>query len=398
MTPPGPQGFHTLAKPTGALCNLDCRYCFYLDREALYPGSTFRMSDEVLEAWLRQYLGAQQLREISIPWQGGEPTLMGLDFFRRAVQVARKHQPPGTVLQHALQTNGLLLDDEWCRFLKEHGFLVGLSLDGPRECHDAFRVDKGGRPTWERVMASLRRLQEHGVEYNLLVTVHAANARRPLEVYRFLRDEARARYLQFIPVVERVEGPGDPPVTERSVTPEDWGGFLVGVFDEWVRRDVGQVFVQHFDAALAAWVGAPPPLCLFAETCGDAVAVEHNGDVYACDHFVDPAHRLGNLLEVPLPDLVASPGQRAFGAAKRDTLPAYCRRCDVRFACHGECPKNRFTTSPDGEPGLNYLCAGYRRFFRHADRAMRIMTGLLRRRQPPAAIMEILAREEEVAG
>lgn len=377
--------YNVLAKPAGAICNLDCKYCFYLDRENLYPDSKFRMSDEVLEDYVRQYLTTQRVREINLAWQGGEPTLMGLDFFRKSVEYARKHQKPGTVVQHALQTNGTLLDDDWCRFLKEAGYLVGLSIDGPQDVHDAYRVDKAGRPTWERVMRALELLKKHEVEYNLLVTVHSANAPHPREVYAFLREHGR--FLQFIPIVERLP---DQTVSERSVTAEQWGAFLVGVFDEWIGRDVGQIFVQMFDAALASWAGSPPSLCLFAETCGDALAVEHNGDVYSCDHFVDPLHRLGNLREKPLLELVMSPEQRRFGADKRDTLPAYCRRCEVRFACHGECPKNRFISSPDGEPGLNYLCAGYKRFFKHIDRPMRVMTALLQRRMPPAAIMQML--------
>lgn len=378
--------FHTLAKPSGAICNLDCSYCFYLSKERLYPDSRFRMSDEVMEAYVRQTLEAHAGREANLAWQGGEPTLMGLDFFRRMVATAARVAPPGTTVRHALQTNGILLDDDWCAFLKEHGFLVGLSIDGPAGIHDAYRVDRGGAGTHARVVKALRRLQEHGVERNLLCTVHAGNQDRGAEVYRYFRDELGERFLQFIPIVERV---GEAGVSERSVTPDGWGRFLVAVFEEWVQRDVGEVYVQHFDEALAAWVGVPSGLCLFRDTCGDAVAVEHTGDVYSCDHFVDPEYRLGNLLETPLPELVASPRQRAFGQAKRDTLPRQCRECPVLFACRGECPKNRFRMSRDGEPGLNYLCEGYYTFFRHVDPTMRQMAMLLAMRRPPALVMQM---------
>jgi uncharacterized protein len=385
-----PPAFHVLAKPTGAFCNLDCKYCFYLDKERLYPGSDFRMPDAVAESYVRQLLEAHRAPQVTIAWQGGEPTLMGLDFFRRTVERAAAHRKRGTTIQHTIQTNGVLLDDQWCGFLREQGYLVGLSLDGPREMHDAYRVDKGGQPTFERVMRALHLLQKHGVEHNILTTVHAANAAHPREVYRFLRDNAAARFIQLIPIVERVPGPAL--VTARSVRPKDWGAFLIEIFDEWVRRDVGRVFVQTFDAALGSWLGAHPGLCLFAETCGDAVALEHNGDLYSCDHFVDPAHHLGNILETPLAELVGSPRQRRFGLDKRDRLPRYCRECEVRFACNGECPKNRFIETPDGEAGLNYLCAGYRRFFNHVDPYMQRMAALIRERRPPSGITAELSR------
>lgn len=376
--------FHVLAKPTGAICNLDCKYCFFLSKEEFYPDSKFRMTDALLDSFIRQQLEAQG-EQATIAWQGGEPTLMGLKFFRRAVELTKIHRRPGQQVQHTLQTNGTLIDAEWCAFLHEQNFLVGLSIDGPREMHDAYRVDKRGRPTFDKVANAARLMQQYGVEFNVLCTVHASNAERPLEVYRYFRDELGARYIQFIPIVERVNTDGrtllqeGSEVTGRSVTAEGWGHFLNTVFDEWVRRDVGTVFVQMFDAALASWVGAPPALCIFSETCGDAVALEHNGDVYSCDHFVEPGYLLGNIGDAPLVDLVTSPRQREFGRAKRDTLPKYCRECPVRFACHGECPKNRFITTPDGEPGLNYLCAGYKAFFDHIDRPMRVMSDLLRR-------------------
>jgi uncharacterized protein len=393
-----PPGFHLLAKPTGAICNLACRYCFFLSKEALYPGSRFRMSDELLETYIRQLIESHRVPEVTVAWQGGEPTLMGLDFFRRSIEYQAKYRKPGMTIRNTIQTNGTLLDDEWCAFFREHDFLVGISLDGPRELHDAYRVNKGGRPTFDRVMRGLRLLQKHGVEHNVLTTIHAANADHPLEVYRFLRDEAGARFIQFIPIVERENEIGIPKgnrVTDRSVTAEQFGRFLIAVFDEWVRRDVGRVFVQMFDVALANWVGAPPGLCVHSPTCGTALALEHNGDLYSCDHFVEPEHLLGNINGQHLVDLVASERQRRFGRAKLDTLPRYCRECSVRFACHGGCPKDRFIETPDGEPGLNYLCAGYKAFFQHIGRPMRIMAGLLLRGRAPAEIMELYAEEDQ---
>jgi uncharacterized protein len=338
------------------------------------------MNDDVLETYIRQLLESQPDGEVNVAWQGGEPTLMGLDFFRRAVAIAERHRRPGQQLLHTIQTNGTLLTDEWGRFLAEHRFLVGLSIDGPPELHDRYRVDKKGRPSSERVANGLAHLQAHGVEVNVLCTVNPANQHRPLEVYRYFRDELRLRHIQFIPIVERENDTGfqeGDTVTDRSVDPAAWGAFLVAVFDEWVRRDVGEVFVQMFDAALASWLELPSSMCIFRTTCGDALALEHNGDVYSCDHFVEPDHLLGNIVETHLVELVTSPRQRAFGQAKLDTLPQYCHDCEVRFACNGECPKNRFTLTPDGEEGLNYLCAGYRSFFNHVDGPMRLMAGLV---------------------
>lgn len=384
-----PRAFNVMVKPRGPVCNLRCDYCYYVAKEGLYPGSSFRMTDRLLEEFTRQYIAAQSVPEVTFGWQGGEPTLAGLEFFRRAVELQHRYARPGMRILNALQTNGTLLDDEWCRFLREHGFLVGLSLDGPRELHDAFRHDGAGRPTFDRVMRGLRLLQEHGVEYNILATVHAANAGHPLEVYRFLRDEAGARFIQFIPIVER-QADG---VSPRSVGSRAYGEFLIAIFDEWVRRDVGTVFVQMFDVCLAAWLGAPPGLCVHEETCGAALVMEHNGDLYACDHFVDPAHRLGNILETPLADLVASEAQRCFGLAKRDALPRRCRECPVGFVCHGGCPKDRLLHTPQGEPGLNYLCEGYRAFFSHIGTPMREMAAEVRAGRPAANVMLRLQQE-----
>jgi uncharacterized protein len=411
-----PPAYHILAKPTGAICNLDCKYCFFLSKEMLYPGSRFRMADELLETYIRQLVESHSLPEVTVAWQGGEPTLMGLDFFRRSVEYTQKYKRPDQTIQHTMQTNGVLLDDEWCQFFGEHNFLIGISIDGPRELHDTYRVDKGGQPTFDRVMRGLEFLKKHDVDFNILCTVHAANVEPAVEVYRFFRDELGAQFIQFIPIVERVTeqmlplanaGWGDSPkgqrplyvqhgdlITERSVKPEQYGQFLISIFDEWVRRDVGQVYVQMFDVALGAWIGQPGAVCVFAPTCGSALALEHNGDLYSCDHFVEPDYFLGNIKDTSMIELVASDQQRKFGQDKLDTLPRYCRECEVRFACHGGCPKNRFIETPDGEPGLNYLCAGYKAFFYHIDRPMRIMADLLRRDRAPAEVMHILTAQE----
>jgi uncharacterized protein len=389
--------FHVMTKPRGAICNLDCAYCYFLSKEKLYPNSDFRMSDNLLQEYTRQYIEAQRVPDITFAWQGGEPTLMGLDFFRQAVAYQQQHRRPGMRITNALQTNGINLDDGWSAFFKANNFLIGISLDGPRELHDAYRVDKGGQPTFDRVMAGLRLLQKHGVEFNVLTTVHAANAAHGLTVYRFLCDEAGARYLQFIPIVERDNDTGfqeGNTVTPRSVSAEQYGQFLIESFDEWVRRDVGRVFVQMFDVALAAWVGDPPGLCIFEETCGGALALEHNGDVYSCDHFVEPKHFVGNIVDIPLSEIVVSDQQRQFGLAKCDTLPRYCRDCEVRFVCNGGCPKDRIIATPDGEPGLNYLCAGYKAFFTHIAEPMGVMANELAHRRPPANVMFYMARKD----
>ena len=409
-----PSYFHVLAKPTGAVCNLDCKYCFFLSKDTLYPGSPFRMADDVLDAYVQQVIESQREPQVTIAWQGGEPTLMGLDFFRRAMTLVHKYKRPGMMLEHTIQTNGILMNEEWCEFLRKNNFLVGLSIDGPKELHDAYRVDKGGGPTFSKVMRAARLMQQHRVEFNILCTVHAANAAHPLEVYRFFRDEIKTKFIQFIPIVERArpelleianQGWGESNhtrplykqegslVTERTVTSEQWGQFLIAIFDEWVRHDVGDVFIQLFESALASWMGMPPSLCIFAKTCGNALALEHNGDLYSCDHFVEPKFLLGNIKEQHMVQLVASDKQRQFGNAKQDSLPRYCRECEVKFACNGECPRNRFIETPDGEPGLNYLCAGYKAFFKHIDRPMKLMMDLLLRGREAPDVMELLAVE-----
>ncbi len=381
--------FHLMIKPVGADCNLACEYCYYRGKRALYPGSDFRMADEVLEQTTRAYLEANPAPEVVFGWQGGEPLLAGLDFYRRAVALQAECAAPGQRISNTLQTNGTLLDEEWCGFLRAHGFLVGLSLDGPRAAHDAYRRDPAGGPTFDRVMQAARLLKETGVEFNILATVHAANVGRPVEVYRFFRDEVGARFLQFIPIVEPVTAAdGGVSVSARSVSGKEYGRFLARVFDEWVRRDVGTVFVQTFDSALASWLGGPAALCVFAEECGRALVVEHNGDLYACDHFVRPEYRLGNIMEAPLARMVDSERQQAFGRAKREALPPACRECEYLFACRGGCPKNRLAPQYPGEPPSNHLCEGYRYFFAHIDARMRQMADLVRRGRPAAEVMQ----------
>jgi uncharacterized protein len=385
-----PPAFHLLAKPTGSACNLDCAYCFFLGKEELYPGSKARMTDETLELYIRQLLESHRTPEVTVAWQGGEPMLMGMEFFRRAVELGRRYAKPGQTVVHSIQTNGTKIDGSWARFFRENGFLVGLSIDGPRELHDAYRRDKAGKPTFDKVMRGLAALREHGAEWNALTTVNAANEAHPAAVYEFLRDECGAEFIQLIPVVERPCENGVPygyEVTERSVSPEGWGAFLDGVFDVWVRRDVGAVFVQLFDVALANWFGEPSGLCVHTASCGAALAMEFNGDVYACDHFVEPDYLRGNIHERHLAELVADPRQQLFGNGKQTALPRYCLDCDVRFACHGGCIKDRIRHAPDGQPGLNYLCPGYKAFFHHIDAPMKRMCELLREERAPADIV-----------
>jgi uncharacterized protein len=417
------QGLHVMSKPIGPICNLDCEYCYYLHKEDLYPGTkSWRMSQHTLETYIRQYIEAQPAAagEITFAWQGGEPTLLGVEFFQHIVRLQQQCAPPGKTIVNTLQTNGVLLDDVWAGFFREHKFLIGLSIDGPAELHDRYRYDKKGNATFAAVLKALKLLKRHEVAFNALVVVNRHNGDHGRRVYTYLRDNG-VRYLQFIPIVERAgvgahaeteansvsrssldvgcesvtdhgrprDGkPGfDHLVSSRSVLPEQFGRFLSEVFDEWVARDVGTVFVQIFDQALSAWVGMEPSLCIFRRTCGRALAIEHNGDLFSCDHFVEPEYRLGNIHELPIIEMAASARQQAFGDAKQTTLPRYCRECEVRFACNGECPKNRFISTPDGEPGLNYLCAGYRAFFNHIGPVMQQMAAELRAGRPAAGVM-----------
>jgi uncharacterized protein len=386
LTVPGaPSAFHVMAKPTGATCNLDCEYCFFLSKEMLYPGSRFRMAEQLQETYLRQLLEAHA----------------------------------GQRILNTLQTNGTLLTDEWAVFLKEHDFLVGISIDGPQEMHDAYRVDKGGKPTFDRVMRGLDVLKRHHVDWNALTTVHSANGDHGGQVYRFLRDDLGATFIQYIPIIERTtehmlpiadagwgSGVHGRPlyiqdgslVTHRSVQQEQYGRFLIDVFEEWVRHDIGVVYVQMFDTALANWYGEPGGMCVHAETCGLQLAVEHNGDLYSCDHYVEPGYLLGNITDRPMLELVALPQQRKFGQDKRDTLTQFCLDCDVRFACNGGCPKDRFATSPYGQPGQHYLCPSYKAFFHHVRAPMEQMCGLLRTGAAPADLMATYAAADAKRG
>jgi uncharacterized protein len=404
-----PSASHIMAKPSGSVCNIDCKYCFYLEKEKLYPeaGKNWRMSDEVLEGYVSSYIEAQDVPEVNFAWQGGEPTLMGIDFYRRAVQLQHQYAD-GKRITNALQTNGILLDDEWGEFLHEQNFLVGLSIDGPREFHDHYRVDKGQSPTFDRVVAGLEALKKHEVEFNTLTVLQNHNVTEPLLVYNFLKSIG-SRFMQFIPIVERIAeepaedgleliGPGfagGAKVSRWSVGALQYGQFLCRVFDEWVRRDVGDYFVQMFDVALGSWVGQSSSLCIFAETCGKALIIEHNGDIYSCDHYVYPDYRLGNVLDESIRDMVDGPAQTRFGQDKADTLPGFCRSCDFRFACNGGCPKHRFTRTPDGEAGLNYLCKGYKTFFRHADPYLKFMATELASGRPAANVVEWVGRQDE---
>jgi len=358
--------FQVFAKPIGSICNLDCHYCYYLEKEHLYPeDERFRMPDDILEEYIVQHIDASPESVISFSWHGGEPTVLGLDYFRKIVALQRKHRPPDRRIANGIQTNGTLLDEDWCRFLATEGFAVGLSLDGPQEMHDRHRVNKEGKPTHEQTMRGYRLLQKHGVYTDILCVVNAHNVRFPLHVYRFFK-QINAQNIAFLPMVE------PQPDTEGGVTPitvpaEAWGAFLCAIFDEWRDEDVGRVKVQLFEEAARTAFNQEHSLCIFRPTCGDIPVVEHNGDFYSCDHYVDVEHRLGNIAETPLVELLESPAQREFGKAKLETLPRFCRECGVRAMCNGECPKNRFLRTPDGEPGLNYLCAGYKRFFTYCQ-------------------------------
>ena len=402
----GNDQYHILTKPIGPLCNLDCKYCFYLEKAKLYPGATWAMRGEVLENYIRQYINSQDTEAISFAWQGGEPTLLGVEFFERVVALQAQYSD-GRKIDNAFQTNGVLLDDEWGEFLKINNFLVGISIDGPRDLHDAYRLDKGGQGTFDKVMRGISVLKKHGVEFNTLTTVHRVNSQHPLEVYHFLK-EVGSGYMQFIPIVERASSvttedgltlvssafAEQAAVTKWSVEPLQFGKFLTAIFDEWVRNDVGRQYIQLFDVSLGMWIGMPASLCIFRRTCGSALAMEHNGDVYSCDHFVYSENKLGNIMDLPLRTMVDSRQQREFGNAKMDTLPQYCRCCEVRFACNGECPKHRFLKTPDGESGLNYLCAGYKHFFNHIDPYMRFMALQLQQKRAPANVMEWIRVQE----
>ena len=391
--------FQTMIKPVGPACNLNCTYCYYLEKKKLYPGTGLRMSYDVLENFTRQYIAAQDTPVVTFTWQGGEPTLMGLEFFKTALKLQQKYAG-GKKIENVIQTNGTLIDDRWARFFKKHDFLVGVSIDGPREIHDHYRKTRTGGGSFQSVLKGIDRLRRHGVEFNALTVVNDHNVEHPLAVYEFLKTIGTP-YFQFIPVVERIarrltETPlklvapsfgvrAD--LTPWSVDAEKYGRFLVSIFDQWVRHDVGRYFVQLFDVTLANWMGAAPGLCLFSETCGKAVVLEHNGDLYACDHFVYPENFLGNVMQTPLARMMASERQIRFGQNKRDELPRLCCECDYLFACRGECPKNRIDTTADGEAGLNHLCAGLKMFFKHVHPYMAYMAGELKAHRAAANVM-----------
>lgn len=400
---------YIMTKPAGSRCNLACRYCYYLEKSRLYADNPAEvMSDELLEEFIRQYMAVQTMPQVLFTWHGGETLMRPVSFYERAMQLQRKYAG-GRTVDNCIQTNGTLLTDDWCRFFHDNGWLVGVSIDGPQEFHDEYRRNKGGRPSFRQVMHGIELLKRHDVEWNALAVVNDFNADYPLDFYCFFRDMG-CRYLQFTPIVERLEPHADGRtlaavdeagtggLMEFSVTPEQWGDFLIAVFDEWVRHDVGEIFVQLFDATLANWVGEAPGICTLAETCGHAGVMEWNGDVFSCDHFVFPQYKLGNIRRQSLLEMMHSPRQHAFGRAKRDSLPRQCRECDYLFACHGECPKNRFSRTADGEPGLNYLCSGYHRFFAHAAPYMDWMKHELLNKRPPAGIVDLLRRQPDRFG
>jgi uncharacterized protein len=417
--PARPPRFHLLAKPSGSTCNIDCTYCFFLSKEALYPNSRSRMSDETLDAYIRQLLESHDTPEVTVAWQGGEPTLMKLAFFRKALDAINRHKRPGQIINQTFQTNGLLIDDDWAAFFKENNILIGLSVDGPKDIHDTYRKDRRGQGTFDLVMKGYDRLRAHGVEVNILCTVHTANQDRGREVYRFFRDTLGVTWMQFIPIVERAsadtlaianqgwsEVPGQNRllytqtgdlVTERSVTPRGYGRFLIDIYEEWLRHDVGRVFVQMFDVTLEAYFNRHL-LCIHAPTCGYGPALEHNGDVFTCDHFVEPAYKLGNLHETPLADMVASPQMRRFGLDKRDRLTGQCQTCKVRQLCNGGCPKDRFVASAAGEAGHNYLCEGLELFYLHTRPTMMAMAHLIKTERAPVEITALVAAEDRRRG
>jgi uncharacterized protein len=357
--------FQVFVKPAGPLCNLDCAYCYYLKKDQLYPQrESFRMPDIILEEYIVQHIEACTEPVIRFSWHGGEPTILGLDYFRKIVALQRKYQPPGQSIMNGMQTNGTLLNEDWCHFFADEEFYVGLSLDGPAEMHNRYRKDKRGKPTFETALRGYNLLQHNKVHTDILCVVNAHNVKYPIELYRFFKT-LEAAYVSFLPVVERKPDTRRG-VSGRTVPAGAWGDFLCTIFDEWVTQDIGKIKVQIFEEAARTAFGQEHSLCIFRPVCGDIPVIEHNGDFYSCDHFVDKEHHLGNIIETPLVELLESQAQRAFGKAKLESLPRYCRDCEVRMMCHGECPKNRFLQTPDGEEGLNYLCAGYKRFFSHA--------------------------------
>lgn len=392
---------YVMLKPAGAHCNLACKYCYYLEKNNLYQNShRHLMTDEMLEQFTREYIEAQTMPQVLFTWHGGEPLMRSIDFYKKALALQKKYAN-GKQIDNVIQTNGTLLTDEWCEFFAKNHWLVGISIDGPQEYHDHYRVTPAGKPSWEKVMQGIQLLKKHHVEWNAMAVVNAYNAEHPLEFYHFFRDNG-CQYLQFTPIVERLTEHEDGrtlasladnreiPLAEASVTPEQWGNFLCTIFDDWVRHDVGKTFVEIFDCTLANWMGVLPGICAYSKECGHAGVMEHNGDVYSCDHFVFPEYKLGNIREQSLIDMLYGEKQQAFSRLKHTSLPRQCKECDMEFACHGECPKNRFEKDKYGEPGLNYLCQGYYQYYTHVAPYMDFMKRELLAQRPPANIMNVL--------
>ena len=392
---------YVMLKPAGAHCNLACKYCYYLEKNKLYPtAQRHLMSDEMLEQFTREYIEAQTMNQVLFTWHGGEPLLRSIDFYRKALSLQQKYAG-GRHIDNVIQTNGTLLTDEWCEFFAQNHWLVGISIDGPQPDHDHYRLTAAGKPSWKKVMQGIKLLKKHGVEWNAMAVVNAYNANHPLEFYRFFKENG-CQFLQFTPIVERLTRHEDGrtlasladkdeiSLSEASVTPEQWGYFLCAIFDEWVRKDVGKIFVEIFDCTLANWMGISPGICAYSKECGHAGVMEHNGDVYSCDHFVFPEYKLGNIRDHSLIDMLYGEQQQEFSRLKHSSLPRQCKECDMEFACHGECPKNRFMKDKYGDSGLNYLCPGYYHYYHHVAPYMDYMKQELMSQRPPSNIMKVV--------
>ena len=392
---------YVMLKPAGAHCNLACKYCYYLEKNKLYPtAQRHLMSDEMLEQFTREYIEAQTMNQVLFTWHGGEPLLRSIDFYRKALSLQQKYAG-GRRIDNVIQTNGTLLTDEWCEFFAQNHWLVGISIDGPQPDHDHYRLTAAGKPSWKKVMQGIKLLKKHGVEWNAMAVVNAYNANHPLEFYRFFKENG-CQFLQFTPIVERqtrhedgrtlasLADKNEIPLSEASVTPEQWGYFLCAIFDEWVRKDVGKIFVEIFDCTLANWMGVSPGICAYSKECGHAGVMEHNGDVYSCDHFVFPEYKLGNIRDHSLIDMLYGEQQQEFSRLKHSSLPRQCKECDMEFACHGECPKNRFMKDKYGDSGLNYLCPGYYHYYQHVAPYMDYMKQELMAQCPPSNIMKVV--------
>ena len=392
---------YVMLKPAGAHCNLACKYCYYLEKNKLYPtAQRHLMSDEILEQFTREYIEAQTMSQVLFTWHGGEPLLRSIDFYRKALSLQQKYAG-GRRIDNVIQTNGTLLTDEWCEFFAQNHWLVGISIDGPQPDHDHYRLTAAGKPSWKKVMQGIKLLKKHGVEWNAMAVVNAYNANHPMEFYRFFKENG-CQFLQFTPIVERLTRHEDGrtlasladkdeiPLSEASVAPEQWGYFLCAIFDEWVRKDVGKIFVEIFDCTLANWMGISPGICAYSKECGHAGVMEHNGDVYSCDHFVFPEYKLGNIRDHSLIDMLYGEQQQEFSRLKHSSLPRQCKECDMEFACHGECPKNRFMKDKYGDSGLNYLCPGYYHYYQHVAPYMDYMKQELMAQRPPSNIMKVV--------